>query len=209
MILTRWKTPSAMLLALGVLGGTGAGFVFSGAGGQDAGKKQPAQRPQDRSRSDESRPTKVQQVIERLQQEIERLQNENDKLKMLLAKQREEQAPQKGPGLIWGQTKTEMAKPSRLEKLSIKVYPVAALTSPAGPDGQEARSLMRVLANTIEPQSWKEMGGEGSMEYFPEGGCLVIRQTPEVHQQVRDLLDTLRRVKKEHDSSPRESSVGH
>jgi hypothetical protein len=78
---------------------------------------------------------------------------------------------------------------------------VAGLTRPPEAEGTEAQSLIRVISRTIEPASWSEVGGDGTMEYYPEGCSLVIRQTFDVQKQVQDLLRTLREAKKEQEKS--------
>lgn len=50
--------------------------------------------------------------------------------------------------------------------------------------------LMDALTATIEPDSWDEVGGDGSMQYL--GGLLVVNQTLAVHRQIASLLDALR-----------------
>jgi hypothetical protein len=78
------------------------------------------------------------------------------------------------------------------------VYPVADLLG----RGRDTRhddidELAGVIANTIEPQSWVENGGQGSIDFFYRSRAIVIRQTPDVHEQVVDLLAALRRAKAE------------
>ena len=91
-------------------------------------------------------------------------------------------------------------------KLVLKVYSVAGLTGPPEPEGKEAQSLLRVITNSIEPASWNPMGGNGSIEYYPEGTSLVIRQSPEIQKQVQDLLDALRKSKREQEKGNNPSS---
>ncbi|MFW6168918.1 MAG: hypothetical protein ACODAD_00410 [Planctomycetota bacterium] len=55
-------------------------------------------------------------------------------------------------------------------------------------------SLMELISSTIAPDTWDEVGGAGAMEPFPTNLSLVISQTQEVHEQVADLLDQLRRL---------------
>jgi hypothetical protein len=93
-------------------------------------------------------------------------------------------------------------------KQVVKVYPVAGLTSPPEPGGNEGQSLIRVISNTIEPASWAgSMGGPGSLEYFPAGRSLVIRQSPEVQKQVQELLQTLRKTIAEQEKAQRDSGM--
>jgi type II secretory pathway component GspD/PulD (secretin) len=54
--------------------------------------------------------------------------------------------------------------------------------------------LIKLITNTIATNTWSSAGGPGTIEYFPLGQALVINQTPDVHQQVADLLNALRRL---------------
>jgi hypothetical protein len=58
---------------------------------------------------------------------------------------------------------------------------------------QEDR-LMKLIASTIAPESWAERGGYGTIEYFSVGMALVVNQTPDVQEQIAELLATLRRL---------------
>jgi general secretion pathway protein D len=44
------------------------------------------------------------------------------------------------------------------------------------------------------PDTWEENGGNGAIEPFPTNLSLVISQTQDVHEQIADLLDQLRRL---------------
>jgi general secretion pathway protein D len=54
--------------------------------------------------------------------------------------------------------------------------------------------LIKLVTNTVSPQSWAEVGGAGTIDYMPIGMALVINQTPDVQEQVADLLEALRRL---------------
>jgi hypothetical protein len=54
-------------------------------------------------------------------------------------------------------------------------------------------SLMQLITSTVEPGSWSERGGPGTIEYHPLTMSLVINQTPDVQERVADLLAALRR----------------
>jgi type II secretory pathway component GspD/PulD (secretin) len=54
--------------------------------------------------------------------------------------------------------------------------------------------LITLITTTVAPQSWQSMGGRGTIEYFPLGMSLVVSQTPDVQEQVADLLAALRRL---------------
>jgi len=55
-------------------------------------------------------------------------------------------------------------------------------------------TLIELITTTIAPTSWDEVGGSGSIQPFPTNLSLVISNTEEVHEQIVDLLDQLRRL---------------
>jgi hypothetical protein len=54
--------------------------------------------------------------------------------------------------------------------------------------------LIRLITETIAPESWSEVGGKGTIQYFPLGMGLAICQTKEVHEAIAELLQALRRM---------------
>lgn len=54
--------------------------------------------------------------------------------------------------------------------------------------------LINLITNTIEPSSWAQMGGAGTIDYFPLGMALVVNQTPDIQEQIAELLAALRRL---------------
>jgi len=67
-----------------------------------------------------------------------------------------------------------------------------AAASPAG--AVDFQSLIELITQTIAPESWQDAGGAGTIQQFPGNLSLVISQTQEVHDQIRDLLQQLRRL---------------
>ena len=55
-------------------------------------------------------------------------------------------------------------------------------------------TLMELITSTVEPDSWDTIGGPGAVEPFPTNLSLVISQTQDVHDQIADLLEQLRRL---------------
>ena len=55
-------------------------------------------------------------------------------------------------------------------------------------------SLIELVTTTIAPDTWDEVGGPGSVSGFEGNLSLVISQTQEVHEQIADLLEQLRRL---------------
>ena len=55
-------------------------------------------------------------------------------------------------------------------------------------------TLIELITSTIQPETWDEVGGPGAIESFPTNLSLVISQTQQVHEQIADLLEQLRRL---------------
>jgi general secretion pathway protein D len=55
-------------------------------------------------------------------------------------------------------------------------------------------SLTELITSTIAPQSWQEVGGPGAITGYENNLSLVVSQTQEVHEQIADLLEQLRRL---------------
>lgn len=55
-------------------------------------------------------------------------------------------------------------------------------------------TLINLITSTIAPETWEDVGGAGAIEEFPVNLSLVISQTQDVHEQIADLLDQLRRL---------------
>jgi hypothetical protein len=76
------------------------------------------------------------------------------------------------------------------------VYPVADLLGRGKETSlDDLEELMTVIAGTVEPKSWAENGGEGTMESYYRCRALVIRQTPAAHEQIAELLAGLREAR--------------
>ena len=56
------------------------------------------------------------------------------------------------------------------------------------------QSLMDLIQTTIMPDTWEALGGPSSMSPYPQNLSLVISTTSEVHDQIADLLESLRRL---------------
>jgi thiol-disulfide isomerase/thioredoxin len=91
-------------------------------------------------------------------------------------------------------------RPKIAEPQVILIYPVAdLLTNPAPQSGVvraekiDFNSLEKLIRTAVEPKSWDEAGGEGYIQHNEKTLSLVIRQTPEIHGQIRSLLQEIRR----------------
>lgn len=61
-------------------------------------------------------------------------------------------------------------------------------------DEGELDRLVELVTDVVEPNSWMEVGGLGTIRSSERTLSLVIRQTQEVHREISDLLDQLRRI---------------
>jgi hypothetical protein len=88
-------------------------------------------------------------------------------------------------------------------RLTTCTYAVNDLVIPATArkkdDKRQTREdwLIRCITTSIHPMSWEQMGGHGTIEYFPLGQSVVVTQTPDVQDQVAELLAALRRLQDE------------
>jgi general secretion pathway protein D len=70
----------------------------------------------------------------------------------------------------------------------------------AGPGGAgggtnpDFDSLIDLITQTVSPPTWDHNGGKGSVAPAPANLSLVISQTQEVHEEIVDLLEQLRRM---------------
>jgi general secretion pathway protein D len=55
-------------------------------------------------------------------------------------------------------------------------------------------SLIELITATIAPTTWSDVGGAGAVKQFAGNLSLVVSQTQEVHEQISDLLEQLRRL---------------
>jgi general secretion pathway protein D len=73
-------------------------------------------------------------------------------------------------------------------------------TGPSGPGGMgggvqaDFDALIDLITTTIAPESWVDVGGPGSIKEFESNLSLVVSQTQDVHEQIADLLQQLRRL---------------
>ncbi|MGC4002731.1 MAG: general secretion pathway protein GspD [Pirellulales bacterium] len=55
-------------------------------------------------------------------------------------------------------------------------------------------SLIELVQSTVQPNTWKANGGQGDIAPFETNLTLVVSNTQEVHEQLADLLQQLRRL---------------
>jgi type II secretory pathway component GspD/PulD (secretin) len=62
------------------------------------------------------------------------------------------------------------------------------------PGNTQEETLIKLITTTIAPETWAEMGGKGTIAYYPTGHGLVVKQTQDIQEQIADLLAALRRL---------------
>lgn len=82
---------------------------------------------------------------------------------------------------------------SLAEGLRSRLERDGAWGGPFGPPDRAAE-LIDLIQRVVRPESWEVNGGRGVIRYWPPGQALVVRQTEEVHERVRELLQQLRRL---------------
>lgn len=56
------------------------------------------------------------------------------------------------------------------------------------------QSLIDLIQTTVVPETWEALGGPSTMAPYPQNLSLVIATTSDVHDQIADLLESLRRL---------------
>lgn len=64
----------------------------------------------------------------------------------------------------------------------------------SGGGANQALALVDIIQQTIHPDFWDVHGGSGKVVYFEQGRGLVVLGTEQVHDDVGNLLDQLRRA---------------
>ncbi|MDH3719751.1 MAG: general secretion pathway protein GspD, partial [Planctomycetota bacterium] len=78
--------------------------------------------------------------------------------------------------------------------LAQNTSPAFSTGRPGGTSSADFDALIELITKTIEPDSWDEVGGQGTVAEFETNLSLVISQTQEIHEKIADLLDQLRRL---------------
>lgn len=74
----------------------------------------------------------------------------------------------------------------------VVAYRVAEFVDQSSDGQAEFDELISLITTVVEPDSWQEVGGNGSVAANLPTSALVIRQTQDVHEQIQQLLSALR-----------------
>ncbi len=87
----------------------------------------------------------------------------------------------------------EQAVLAQQQPLGAQPAPAAANGPPPnGANLSAGDELARLIVTTIAPESWDVNGGNGSIYYYDQWQCLVVRQTDDIHNRLGRLVVDLR-----------------
>jgi hypothetical protein len=91
-------------------------------------------------------------------------------------------------------------------KQFIVAYQVKDLIQGSEKGKTDFDALSQLIMTVVEPDTWQEVGGVGSIAASPQTGSLVVRQTQGVHEEIQQLFSALRKWKPSHADKPAEAS---
>lgn len=77
---------------------------------------------------------------------------------------------------------------ARAKASFVQTYQVGDLLG----SNQDVDGLFDLITTTVGPDSWDDVGGDGTIQYSPTYQTLIINQRGALHDQIRDLLGQLR-----------------
>jgi hypothetical protein len=77
---------------------------------------------------------------------------------------------------------------------------------PLSEQDQKAEQLMEILTTAVDPQSWTEQGGPGTIGQY--NGLIVVSQSARTHTKVEKVLEMLREAASR-PKSPKNPVVRH
>lgn len=81
-----------------------------------------------------------------------------------------------------------------------KTYPVADLLPDPSVGGAEL--LVDFVMQSLKPKCWKGQGGRGTIEYCARTKSMLVKQTPQMQEQVACLLKALERLQAKQEAAP-------
>jgi len=91
---------------------------------------------------------------------------------------------------------TTPEKASSDDYMQTRVFPVTDLVVAERDGAVNLQPLENMLTNTVSTKSWVDNGGTGTISHMIVANCvvLVISQTDEVHEEIENLLEKLRKA---------------
>jgi hypothetical protein len=78
--------------------------------------------------------------------------------------------------------------------LDVRAYRVGGLLMPDEDKEQQLERLIELVQSTIEPDSWNDLGGPGTIRSFPGGDSIFVRQHQSIHHRIELLLTSMGRL---------------
>jgi RNA polymerase sigma factor (sigma-70 family) len=185
MLLKKLKVALMVVLSAGIVGAGVLGVALQPTAGEEPKGKPTKDGREIKAGKLTNEPAGPDADLRQLKAEVDRLRADVDALKKQLQTAK--------PG-------TTDPIPDAKPALSVKVYPIKELITRAE---DEQPSVIRIITNIIEPESWNLAGGPGSIEYFSAGQSLVVNQRADVHKQIGDLLTELENAKAKGAADPK------
>jgi hypothetical protein len=88
-----------------------------------------------------------------------------------------------------------MTRAQAQKRFFTRTYPVRDLCQERAEQNKVPDPLMSAITDTIDPDSWSELSGNGELRFVKKTESLVIRQTWSVHRKIVQLLRDLREAK--------------
>jgi hypothetical protein len=82
----------------------------------------------------------------------------------------------------------EQAREARRNRTQARIRHEQMLAGGTAAELSNAQALIDLITRTIEPDSWAENGGRGTITYFAPVHALVVRNTLHVHEQIGGVL---------------------
>lgn len=97
-------------------------------------------------------------------------------------------------------------------ELVTKLYPVLDIVAVKATDGKMlfvADQMIRSIENTIEADSWENNGGNGSVDWLPSEGLLVVSQTSAIHEKLEQFFADVRKLRVSTDELSQKLGLGN
>jgi hypothetical protein len=87
---------------------------------------------------------------------------------------------------------TKETRPAKAAERTLTAPPESSNTDSSLAGGAaQVQQLITLIEATIQPESWANNGGLGTIRYWSPGYALVIRNTQAVHAEIGGLVETL------------------
>src|SRR5438132_9795050 len=79
-----------------------------------------------------------------------------------------------------------------MEQMEAEEGPVSRWSSTCSAKRNLQEQIIKLITNHIHPDSWSNLAGQGTLEYYPLGKALIVSQKAETQEQIAKFLEDLR-----------------